>query len=209
MRSFRKLGLAGAGCALTAGALMFVFGPRLAAQEDKRPVFRVKVDMVVLSFTVTDSKGRYINGLKPKDFKITEDGISQKLATFAEGNKPPVQIAEDGSVKPGRALLAAMAAVVTTALERIHFVDVAHASTLRWQTEQQRSAILATLSHDLRTPLTVLFGLADSLAHDGRLTPEDHARVLQLRDQSHGLHRLVDNLLDLARFRSGGKRQDR
>jgi VWFA-related protein len=97
---FRKLGLAGAGCALTAGALIFAFGSRLGAQEDKRPVFRVKVDMVVLSFTVTDSKGRYINGLKPKDFKISEDGISQKVATFAEGNKPPLQIADDGSAKP-------------------------------------------------------------------------------------------------------------
>src|SRR5512140_1158246 len=72
----------------------------LAAQQDQRPVFRVKVDMVVLSFTVTDSKGRYINGLKPKDFKITEDGIPQKVATFAEGNKPPLQIMEDGSAKP-------------------------------------------------------------------------------------------------------------
>jgi Ca-activated chloride channel family protein len=70
------------------------------AQEGQRPVFRVKVDMVVLSFTVTDSKGRYVNGLKPKDFKITEDGISQKLGTFAEGNRPPVQVLEDGSVKP-------------------------------------------------------------------------------------------------------------
>ncbi len=73
---------------------------QLIAQEGQRPVFRVKVDMVVLSFTVTDSKGRYINGLKPKDFKIAEDGISQKIATFAEGNRPPLQVAEDGSTKP-------------------------------------------------------------------------------------------------------------
>jgi Ca-activated chloride channel homolog len=67
----------------------------LFAQE--QPVFRVKVDMVVLSFTITDSRGRYINGLKPKDFKILEDGIQQKMATFAEGNKPPVQVTEDGT----------------------------------------------------------------------------------------------------------------
>jgi Ca-activated chloride channel homolog len=71
----------------------------LLAQDDKRPIFKVKVDMVVLSFTVTDSKGRYINGLKPKDFKILEDGIPQKIATFAEGNKPPLQVNDDGSTK--------------------------------------------------------------------------------------------------------------
>ena len=41
-------------------------------------VFRVKVDMVVLSFTVTDSKGHYINGLKPTDFRILEDGIRRR-----------------------------------------------------------------------------------------------------------------------------------
>lgn len=72
----------------------------LWAQEGQRPVFRVKVDMVVLSFTVTDSKGRYVNGLKPKDFRVTEDGIQQKLATFAEGNKPPLQLNEDGTARP-------------------------------------------------------------------------------------------------------------
>lgn len=65
-----------------------------------RPTFRIKVDMVVLSFTVIDSKGRYKNGLNHKDFKITEDGILQRIATFSEGNKPPLQIMDDGSAKP-------------------------------------------------------------------------------------------------------------
>jgi VWFA-related protein len=71
-----------------------------AQQESGRPTFRVKVDMVVLSFTVTDSKGRYVNGLKPADFRILEDGIPQKVNTFAEGNRPPLQIMDDGSTKP-------------------------------------------------------------------------------------------------------------
>jgi VWFA-related protein len=80
---------------LVGGASMWLF-----AQEAGRPVFRVKVDMVVLGFTVTDSKGRYINGLKPKDFRILEDGIVQKINTFAEGNKPIQQVQEDGSMRP-------------------------------------------------------------------------------------------------------------
>ncbi len=71
----------------------------LALAQD-RPTFRVKVDMVVLSFQVTDNKGHYVNGLKPKDFRILEDGIPQKLATFGEGSKPPVQVAEDGTMRP-------------------------------------------------------------------------------------------------------------
>jgi Ca-activated chloride channel family protein len=67
-----------------------------------RSTFKVKVDvdMVVLTFQVTDNKGHYVNGLKPKDIKILEDGIPQKVSTFAEGSKPPVQIAADGTLKP-------------------------------------------------------------------------------------------------------------
>ncbi len=74
-----------------------VLGLTLYAQD---AVFKVKVDMVVLSFTVTDSKGKYVNGLKHTDFRVLEDGIVQKMSTFAEGNRPPIQINEDGTSKP-------------------------------------------------------------------------------------------------------------
>jgi len=55
------------------------------SQMPEEPAFKVDVDMVVLTFTVTDSNGRYIHGLKPFDLKITEDGVAQKIMTFAEG----------------------------------------------------------------------------------------------------------------------------
>ncbi len=71
----------------------------LAVAQD-RPTFRVKVDLVVLSFTITDGKGHYINGLQPKDFRILEDSIPQKLSSFAEGNKPPLEVQADGSLRP-------------------------------------------------------------------------------------------------------------
>ncbi len=74
--------------------------PCSGAQEGRQPVFRVKVDMVVLSFQVTDNKNHYINGLKPSDFRIYEDGIPQKISTFAEGAKAPLAVSEDGSTKP-------------------------------------------------------------------------------------------------------------
>jgi VWFA-related protein len=74
-------------------------GGALLAQ-DQRPTFRVKVDMVVLSFQVTDSKNHYINGLKPSEFKIYEDGILQRVSTFAEGASTPVAVSPDGSTRP-------------------------------------------------------------------------------------------------------------
>src|SRR5450755_4804378 len=76
-------------------------GAVMRAQDSgQRPIFRVKVDMVVLSFQVTDNKGHYVNGLKPTDFKILEDGIQQSVATFAEGAKAPLAVGEDGATRP-------------------------------------------------------------------------------------------------------------
>src|SRR5579871_2093057 len=74
----------------------------LRGQDNQRPGFRVKVDvnMVVLSFQVTDNKNKYVNSLKPSDFRIYEDGILQKISTFASGTDAPVSVAEDGSTHP-------------------------------------------------------------------------------------------------------------
>jgi Ca-activated chloride channel homolog len=71
-----------------------------AQSTNDQTTFHVKVDMVVLSFTVLDNKGKYVNGLKPKDFTIYEDEISQKLSTFAEGNHAPLAVGENGETKP-------------------------------------------------------------------------------------------------------------
>src|SRR5215470_11935565 len=67
----------------------------LHAQDAQQPVFWVK-----LSVTVTDSHNRYINGLKPSDFRVFEDGILQKIFTFSEGAKPPMVVNADGSTRP-------------------------------------------------------------------------------------------------------------
>ena len=57
-------------------------------------LFRVEVDLVVLNVTVTDRRGRYINDLRPDQFRIYEDGIPQDVSSFGEGNAAPVRIAE-------------------------------------------------------------------------------------------------------------------
>jgi Ca-activated chloride channel homolog len=83
----------------TAAWLAATWGSTPLYAQEPKPTYRVKVDMVVLSFTVTDNKGRYVNNLKPTEFRILEDGIPQKLSTFTEGNKPPVQVQDDGTTR--------------------------------------------------------------------------------------------------------------
>jgi Ca-activated chloride channel family protein len=52
-------------------------------------VIRVVVAMVQLNVAVIDGKGNYVTNLRPSDFVISEDGISQNVATFEEGNEGP------------------------------------------------------------------------------------------------------------------------
>src|SRR5580704_10923609 len=94
LKSFTRFGLL-AGLLAAAGGGIWLF-----AQEARTPVFKSRVDLVVLSFTVTDNKGKYVNGLKPADFRIMEDGIKEKLSTFSEGSRPAMEVADDGSLKP-------------------------------------------------------------------------------------------------------------
>jgi Ca-activated chloride channel family protein len=72
----------------------------LYAQDQS--TFRVKVELVVLSFAVTDGKSKYVNGLKPKDLVVYEDDIRQKMATFTEGNRAPLQVLDNGETRPLR-----------------------------------------------------------------------------------------------------------
>lgn len=59
----------------------------VSAQEGGSHI-RVVVNLVQLNVAVTDKNGNYVTGLRPDNFYITEDGIPQKLASFAEGNAP-------------------------------------------------------------------------------------------------------------------------
>src|SRR6185312_4539359 len=81
------------------GFIGMTAGGVIACAQDQHPIFRVKVDMVVLSFQVTDSKNHYINGLKASEFKIYEDGILQRLSTFAEGANTPLAVNPDGTTR--------------------------------------------------------------------------------------------------------------
>src|SRR5258708_5447448 len=84
-------------------AVLFVgYASEVRAQQG--PDLHVVVNMVQLNVAVTDKNGEYITGLRPKDFVIVEDGITEKVATFAEGNEPARSLTESEEPEPAAAL---------------------------------------------------------------------------------------------------------
>jgi two-component system sensor histidine kinase KdpD len=103
-----------------------------------------------------------------------------------------------------RQLLDTFAALIAIALERVHYVEVAQNAVVRMESERLRNSLLAALSHDLRTPLTVLVGLAESLTlTKPPLSEEQLESAEAIQDEARRMSTLVSNLLDMARIESG------
>jgi two-component system sensor histidine kinase KdpD len=103
-----------------------------------------------------------------------------------------------------RQLLDTFAALIAIALERVHYVGVAQDALVRMESERLRNSLLAALSHDLRTPLTVLVGLAESLTlTKPPLSPAQVETADAIQDEARRMSTLVGNLLDMARIESG------
>ncbi len=103
-----------------------------------------------------------------------------------------------------RERLETMASLVAIAVERVHYVDVAQRTQVQVVSERLRSSILSAVSHDLRTPLTALVGLADSLTvSKPPLDTVAQETAEAIREQAERLAGLVGNLLDMARLHAG------
>ena len=103
-----------------------------------------------------------------------------------------------------RGQLDALGALAAIALERVHYVEVAQAALVSMESERLRNSLLAALSHDLRTPLTALVGLSESLLRgDPALADGPQALAQSLHDEAVRMATLVANLLDMARIESG------
>lgn len=116
------------------------------------------------------------------------------------------------SPKPGlelsgqrRRLLTALSQPLAQALARAQLAQELESARLHGETEQLRSALLASVSHDLRTPLTAMRGSIDSLLALGEAIPlEDRRELLEgTRDEAERLDRYIQNLLDMTRLGHG------
>lgn len=109
-----------------------------------------------------------------------------------------VEKAEDWRIDK-RHLVEAIANQLSTAIERAQFAKESHQATLRAESEQLRSDLLSSVSHDLRTPLASITGSASVLEVQPELTGQSRELAVTIREESNRLERLVRNLLDMTR----------
>ncbi len=127
------------------------------------------------------------------------NGQTLGLLVIEPGNLRQLMVPEQ------QRLMETFTLLIATALERLSLTASEEQARIASEREQIRNALLAALSHDLRTPLTVLFGQAEILTLDLASEGSPHApQANEIRQHVLNTTRLVNNLLDMARIQSGG-----
>ncbi|MCX8278688.1 sensor histidine kinase KdpD [Phyllobacterium sp. 0TCS1.6C] len=105
-------------------------------------------------------------------------------------------------------LLDALADQAAVAIERTELAAEADRAKLAAESDRLRSALLTSISHDLKTPLAAVLGAAGTLKDfDGDLSREAKAELITtVIDESERLNRFIANLLDMTRIESGAMR---
>lgn len=141
----------------------------------------------------------------------TLPGVPYQILPLKSGEKTyGLVVVEPGNLRQlmipeQQRLLETFTLLVANALERLTLTASEEQARMASEREQIRNALLAALSHDLRTPLTVLFGQAEILTLDLASEGSPHARqASEIRQHVLNTTRLVNNLLDMARIQSGG-----
>jgi two-component system, OmpR family, sensor histidine kinase KdpD len=145
-----------------------------------------------------DAKSRSYGGHR----MIDVGGHSVALVPLRLGTRPIGLLAAAGrQIEPGT--LDALAGVVAIAIERAHFLEERKATELARQSEELKSALLASLAHDLRTPLTAIRVAATNLGATVISDVDRREQSELVLAEVERLTRLFQNILDMARIDAG------
>jgi two-component system, OmpR family, sensor histidine kinase KdpD len=114
--------------------------------------------------------------------------------------------ASAGSLNPDeRRLLDALADQAAVAIERVSLAGVLAEARVLAETERLRTALLTSISHDLRTPLASIVGAVSALrSFSEKYSPQQREELLAtLQSEAERLNRFVNNLLDMTSLESG------
>ena len=132
--------------------------------------------------------------------KALEGGDAHTWAQVLRlGSKPVGAIALRGT-ELGRLTIIPIASLAAIALERARSFEKESGAEAARQTEQLRTAVLDSLAHAFKTPLTAIWTAGSGLLEGGRLSPDDAELATLIDEQADHLNRLASELLQMARI---------
>ena len=130
------------------------------------------------------------------------DGHTIRLVPLRVGTKPIGLLAAAGRpIEPGT--LDTLGGVVAIAIERAHFLEERKSAELTRQSEELKTALLASLGHDLRTPLTAIRVAASNIKASWMTADARVEQTDLILTEVERLTRLFQNILDMARIDAG------
>lgn len=160
--------------------------------------------------TIADIRAA-IEGSAPPDLSVV---LTLAQGGFMPGDAVPVRIGEQrigflsssaDRLPDSREHLTALATLAAIAIERAELADRVAETAALAKSEELKTALLSSVSHDLRTPLAAMMASASSLADYGEVLPAEARRKLldTIRSEGERLNRFTANLLELSRMQSG------
>jgi two-component system sensor histidine kinase KdpD len=132
---------------------------------------------------------------------------SIRLVPLRVGTKPVGLLAAAGrDVEPGT--LDALAAVIAIAIERASLLDERKAAEIARRGEDLKTALLASLAHDLRTPLTAIRVAASNLQSPQLGADQLREQSALILGEAERLSRVFENILEMARIDAGAVATD-
>jgi two-component system sensor histidine kinase KdpD len=171
--------------------------------EARYPVPGNDLGIAQWAFDHRQKAGRNTDTLASADaVYLPLNALQRCIGVFGLRPKDPRQL----EIPEQMHLLEAFVTQAAVAMERVQLTQASQLADARTESERLRNVLLASISHDFRTPLASIIGAATTLLDKATALLGDERRraLLQsLLDEAQRLHRLVDNLLDLTRLTSG------
>ena len=173
--------------------------PGLALAENERAV----ADWV---YRHGEPAGRNTNTLPAAQFRYLP--LKTAEATLGVLGVSAAATGENYLTPERRRLVQAFASQASLAIERAQLAETARQAQVLQAAERLQTALLNSISHDLRTPLVSITGALSSLRDDGAQIDEAarDSLLANAHEEAERLNRLVGNLLDMTRLESGSLR---
>ncbi len=134
--------------------------------------------------------------------EMTVDGRAVRLVPLRSGTRPIGLLAASGRpIEAGT--LDTLGGVVAIAIERAQFLAERKSAELTRQSDELKTALLASLGHDLRTPLTAIRVAASNLRASALATDDRLEQSDVILSEVERLTRLFQNILEMARLDTG------